>query len=644
VKLLVDSTDDLIAEAEAGMTWVSGAIHWKRLVVPAVVAVLGIACVGFADAAALNGASGMVALWWVGVLAIFVPAAATLFFVRVSRTEAVSLLLLVGISLYAVKLLYAPGMTWGYDELLHYRTIDNLLTTGHLFTRNSLLPVSPFYPGMESATAVIVDLTGLSITQSGLVLIGIARLLTVLGVFLLLERIAMPSRFAATATLLYMACPAFLYFDSMFSYESLALALSLVVLFVLRAAQLEEGARRRRLNVIAAILVLGVVVTHHVTSFILAIVLVAWTLVELYHALRIRKKSLQPGRSDSRTLKRRVYLSNLPGSLWVPILTVTAVTVWLLNVAEITISYLWPQLMSGLAEAVRMIRFQGAGRKLFESSAGHSAPFLERAVGIGSVLIILILIPIGMKYLWERRHSNVLSHFLAVGSLAYPAILALRFTRSGWDVGSRATAFVYLPLAFTIAAGMELLIAQRFGKNRLRQSAIVVLASIIFAGGIIAGTSPVTRMPAPYDPGIAEVPYDIESLAAANWAASTLGPGNRFVADSAGGALIGSIGRQQLLTTEDGVAISALFLSPGFDTSERRIVKDGQIDYVLVDRRIVGTEPLKGFIYEKWEREVRNYGSSIDSATVNKFDVLRDASKVFDSGNVQLFELHRLAQ
>jgi hypothetical protein len=298
--------------------------------------------------------------------------------------------------------------------------------------------------------------------------------------------------------------------------------------------------------------------------------------------------------------------------------------------------------MSGLTEVVRMIRFQGSGRRLFESSSGHSAPLLERAVGIGSVLIILVLIPLGMKYLWERRHSNVLSRFLAVGSLAYPAILALRFTRSGWDVGSRATAFVYLPLAFTIAAGIELVIARRVGQSRLRETGIVLLTSIIFAGGIIAGTAPVTRLPSPYDPGIAEVPYDVESLAAANWAANTLGPGNRFAADSAGSALIGSIGRQVILTSEDGVSVSALFLSPGFDTNERSIVKNGKIDYVLVDRRIAGTEPLKGFIYEKWERQVVDYGSSVSSDTVNKFSVLRDASKVFDSGNIQFFELHRL--
>jgi hypothetical protein len=326
---------------------------------------------------------------------------------------------------------------------------------------------------------------------------------------------------------------------------------------------------------------------------------------------------------------------------------VIAVAVWLLNVAEVTISYLTPQLTSGLTEMLRMIRFEGAGRKLFESSAGHSAPILERVVGIGSVLIILALIPLAMKYLWEKRHSNTLSHSFAIGALAYPAILALRFTRSGWDAGSRAAAFVYVPLAFAMAAGFEFLIARRLrgsGLNRLGGIAILVAASMIFAGGIIAGTSPVTRLPSPYDPGVSEVPCDPESRAAASWAATTLGPGHRFAADSAGGTLFGSVGRQEIVTSLDGVSISQLFLSSGFDAAERSVVKDGRVDYVMVDRRIADTDPVKGFIYEKWEREVLDYGSTVSSATVNKFDVLRDASKEFDSGDIELFGLDRLVR
>jgi len=637
-----DTEMDFAAEAEAGIAWVSGGLRWKRVLGPALMVVLGLVCVGAADALARQGVPGVQPLWWLGMLAIFSPAAATLLFVKVSRTEAVFILSLVGLALYAAKLLYAPGVLFGYDELLHFRTADNLLTSGRLFAKNTLLPVSPYYPGMEVVTAALVQLTGLSITQAGFVLIGSARLLTVVAVFLLLERVAVPSRFAAPATLLYMACPSFLYFDSMFAYESLALALALVCLFVLHAAQLEEGSRRHLLNIVGAVLLLAVVVTHHVTSFILAGTLVTWTLVTLVNSRRMRRDLGEAAGADVRSLRRRVYLSDLPGSGWVPILAVVAVLAWLLTIAEVAIAYLTPQILVGFSEIMRIIRMEGTGRQLFQSAGGHSSPLLERIVGIGSVLIILALIPPGIRYLWERRHSNVLSHFLAVGALAYPAILALRFTQTGWSVGSRATAFVYVPLAFAIAAGIEPLIARHIRHDRLGALLVVVAASLIFTGGIVAGSSPVTRLPAPYNPGTAEVPYDVESLAAANWAANTLGAGHRVVADSAGGLLIGSVGRQQLVTSEDGVSISRFFLTPDIDPGDRAMVRDGRIDYVLVDRRIAGVEPLKGFVYEPWEKQLVNYGKAVSLGTIDKFADARDASKEFDSGNIQFFEVHRL--
>ena len=645
MRFALDKPSDLIAETEAGIIWMSDALDWRRVAPPIVFAGLGVACTGVAEALARQGDTSIGWLWWLGVVAIFAPAAATLFFIRLSRIEAVSILLVVGVALYAVKLLYAPGMLWGYDEALHFRTVDNLLATNHLFSPNALLPVSPYYPGLEAATAAIVQLTGLSAVQAGLVLIGIVRLVAVLGVFLLLERIAPPSRFAGPATLLYMSCPAFLYFDSMFSYESLALALSLVTLFVLAAAQLERGARRQGLNFIAATLVLAVVVTHHVTSLILTGVLVAWTLFQVGSTSWNRRRNPRAPENDEASRKSRVYLLDLPGSLWVPILGVAAVTAWLLKVASITISYLGPQLLSGLNDIIHLIMTGGSGsRQLFQSTAGHSAPFLERAVGIVSVLFILLLIPPSIMYLWERRNSSVLSHFLGIGSLAYPAILALRFTRGGWDVCSRATAFVYLPLAFTIAAGIELIVARVLGRRWFFAWLVTLVATVIFAGGIVAGTAPITRLPAPYNPGVAEIPYDTESLAAANWASDSLGRGNRFAADSAGAALIGSFGRQQIVTSDASVSVSALFLPPFFDTQQRRVISAGKIHYVLVDRRIAGAEPLKGFIYEKWERQIFDYGSVVSSDTVGKFDDVRDASKIFDSGNLEFYDMSRIAR
>ena len=107
---------------------------------------------------------------------------------------------------------------------------------------------------------------------------------------------------------------------------------------------------------------------------------------------------------------------------------------------------------------------------------------------------------------------------------------------------------------------------------------------------------------------------------------------------------MGSLGYQDVVASQGKVSISQLFLSPDFGPREVQIAKSGRIDHVMVDRRIAGAQPLKGYIYERWERTVQPYGSTVSSDTVNKFDRLFEASKVFDSGNVEFFDLHRLFQ
>jgi hypothetical protein len=62
----------------------------------------------------------------------------------------------------------------------------------------------------------------------------------------------------------------------------------------------------------------------------------------------------------------------------------------------------------------------------------------------------------------------------------------------------------------------------------------------------------------------------------------------------------------------------------------------------MVDQRIAETIVRKGFIYERWEKNVFDYGSRVSTDTIDKFANTRDASRQFDSGHIQLYQLHRV--
>ena len=70
-----------------------------------------------------------------------------------SPGERLALVCLLGLSLYAVKVVRdAPLFTFS-DELIHAFNAHQIAATHHLFEANPILKVTPYYPGLEGATS-----------------------------------------------------------------------------------------------------------------------------------------------------------------------------------------------------------------------------------------------------------------------------------------------------------------------------------------------------------------------------------------------------------------------------------------------------------------------------------------------------------
>ncbi|MGO8126703.1 hypothetical protein ACC728_37930, partial [Rhizobium ruizarguesonis] len=85
------------------------------------------------------------------------------------------------------------------------------------------LPVSPLYPGQELITSELVNLSGLSVFAAGLIVLATARMMLMLALFLLFEKITDSARIASIACLIYIGSSTFLLFDVHYSYESMAI-------------------------------------------------------------------------------------------------------------------------------------------------------------------------------------------------------------------------------------------------------------------------------------------------------------------------------------------------------------------------------------------------------------------------------------
>ena len=334
---------------------------WGQLPLLSLLAALGVAVVTFANGIAAYGAVWADLPFFAGLLLIVLPIALRLLQADPRGSERLALVVVLGIALYACKIVHDPLLPGGYDEYLHVRTAQDMALSDRLFMPNSLLTVSPYYPGLELVTNALSQMSGIGIYEAGMVILAAARLVFAMALFYFFAMAAGSSRVAGIAALIYMTNSRFLYFDAQFAYESLALPLAAVVLYLLARRGHSGHALWLGLTVIAALTITATVTTHHVTSALLSVFLLVWAIVGL--VLRRRERA-RPGR--------------------MALLSTALVACWTLVVATATIGYLAPVLSTSINQLLAIISGELDARELFVSRIGIAAPLWERLVGSAS--------------------------------------------------------------------------------------------------------------------------------------------------------------------------------------------------------------------------------------------------------------------
>ena len=566
--------------------------------------------------------------FWAGLLLIFLPGAFRLMRADVSRREAICCLLTIGVMLYGVKVLHSPDGFTLFDELLHWRTANDIVRFHHLYTANTLLPVSPIFVALENTTNAMLGLTGLPIFWAGVLVVGVARCVLILSLYLLFERVGLSLRGAALGTLLYMANANFLFFDAQFAYESFGLAFTLFALYAVAQAGSRPLGEQAVWTAMALLSIGATVTTHHVTSYVLVAFLALWMLV--------------------RYAARALHLphSNDPDVAGFTLVAVLMALAWLVFAASIVVTYLAEPIGNGLREFVRLVSGEQRSRELFRAEGGYVQPRWEQLTGFASVIAVLLGMPFGLWAVWQRHHAHALALALGVASLAYPATLGLRFTTVGAEISGRLTAFLYVPLAFIFAAAFASWAGSvRDFRRGVVAFAFTLYAGLILIGGVVTGFGPsVARLPGPYLVSADSRSIEPEGLQATAWMRATFGPDNRVAADRVNGALLGAYGEQNIVTDiGNRVDFSPVFFSPTDGGDVREVLHRGRIVYLVIDRRITQALPLFGFYIQPGENDGQSHYTPVDPMATDKYDRIPGVSRLFDSGNIIIYDVRGLA-
>jgi hypothetical protein len=550
-------------------------------------------------------------LYWLGQSLILAPAAARLLSRRLlTAAETVTLVVVLTVAEYLVKVCYSPAAFSYPDELMHWRSTVDVLQTGTLFTVNHLLPISPRYPGLEELASALVSVTGLSVFTSGLIIAGAAHLMFVCVLYVLFRHVSGRHRVAGIAGLCYASCSLFQSFDSMFLYQTAALPFfGLTLLATWRLTARGTAGDRAGWLTVAAASIAATMVTHHVTSYLLVAALVVCALASLLAGDRFSA----------------AWAASLA------LLAALAAACWLRLAAPATWGYLQPA-ADGVLQGFRAVLTGG------HSSAPPPSvvPLGNRVLGVAAVLTLSALLPCGWRQVWLRHRREPWVVAMAIGSVSWYAIVAVRLAvADGSELAGRAATFVYVPSGFIAGLAVAHLIgtAVRWRAPTLAATALAGALLLMF-DGLANGWPPYwERLPGPHQVAGTERSVGPEEIAAARWALAALGPGNRFATDSGSYPVLGSYGDQNPVRS-----VAYLYTSAVFTRSDAQRIRAQSLRYVLVDQRLSQSLPASGQ-YFPVDPDAGRYTRPLPSGGLTKFNRISGVSRIYDAGNIVIYDV-----
>lgn len=588
----------------------------------------GVLLVALGYAAGRLGYPGGSAAYWIGQLLVFVPVAARLLSRRLSGTaEALLLVLGLAANQYLLKWAYSPDQLRFPDELQHWAATRTLVRTGLLFRTNTALPVSVHFPALEEMGAAVASMTGLSVASAGMLLSGVLHLAFVATLFMLVARTSSSARVAAVSCLVYATGLHYLFFDSMYGYQTAALPFLLLAVWAARAVRPLGW----RAGVIGLVAIFATVASHHVTSLVLVATLVAFAAVEI--VLRDRQRATSLAFAGAAVL---------------------TVACWFGLVAHEVIGYLALPLHGMLTAVDKLVN---GGETGTAAAGGNGSPLWSLAVQGASLIALLGLFAVAATRQWRtcrtagRRPSaggrarDPWRWSLLLGALLFFAASAVRFLGAqGPELAGRAATFTYLPMSI-VAAGVLVGRGHRSLPARLPRlprlvralPASLVLLVMLTVSARLGGWPPVwEQLPGQYQVSGYESGVDPLGVAAAVWTHNELGAGNRFAADANGYTLVSTYGGQDPV----GEA-AALYDDAQWGLSDELVLQKYAVGFLWVDARIATQAPASGTLFPVDPRTGQRT-TPLPAERLSKLDLLTGADRIYDNGTIRLYDMRNV--
>ncbi|MGI8589907.1 MAG: hypothetical protein ACR2M5_02820 [Nakamurella sp.] len=594
-----------------------------------------------ANAGRAGTATGAASATWVaGLVLIFLPACFRVVVRSTGHAERMILAVALPVILQFSRLVLNPTQFAFHDELIHANTLRQIDESSRLFTDNSLLPVSGYYPGLEVVTDAIHSVTGLSMFVSAAIALMMARVVISLAIIALVTLVTGSRRAGAIGAVIYVLNPQELFFNSQYSYQTLALPLAVfaVYLFAVR----RRGSRTALVLPLAAVAM--VTFTHHLTAVLLVVGFAGWFLVDVCLTGRRRKRRAEvtaTGRSaevtaDDFPLEIR---RDRGGLAWMTVGGIGMTLLAALNPGSPVGGYLQSIVGSSTADVTSLTEGKKT-KALFADTAGTGPAWWEQLLLLAAVVLTMASMLIVLRFLWIRmRRGRPLAVVVGLLALLYPVIPAGHLTAATAEVGDRASGFVFVGIAAVLGWWLS--------RSRWRTwstMAFVAAALVTFLGNIVLGAGPTAgQLPGPYEISADARSVDAANLSAARWLASGIPPDSTVYGDRTSGLLAAADGGQDtVLHVSTNLDVSRLLLDPQFTAKDVSLIKQAHIAYLIVDTRLSEGLPHQQFYVESGEFGANDRSGPVPAAALAKFASVPGVQRIYDNGSLVVYDVRGL--
>jgi hypothetical protein len=387
---------------------------------------------------------------------------------------------------------------------------------------------------------------------------------------------------------------------------------------LLERARSATGPPRTLLLIAAGLSLAAMSITHHVTSWLTLLFLLAWFCLER-----------GPGR---RAIGIGLAAAVGSGGLWVA-----------LNARRLY-GYFAPLVRDLLTQIVGAATGHQQ-RAVFSDNGGYRTPQWEQVVLIGYAgTVTAAALWVGLVGLHRLRRPRLRAGaLLPLLSLLAPITFASRVLPSAGQFGDRAATFVFLPLSITVAALLTRVVSGRRASPAMRIGLAAVLTTT-FIGGVLLGAGPNwERLPGPYLVAAENRSMDPETLAAVTWSRQNLPPGTTIVSDRITAALLSSVARLYPRSDlQPDADPASLYFATRWTAAETKTIRSLGAGYLYVDARWSQASPHVGVYLHEGESGPAA-ADRLSQTQLAKFAAVPGISVAYHRGPITLYDLAGIA-